>query len=297
MLRLSGKEVTLVRNLSEPNTTIHCGRRGGHRRSQLYMSIFFSFFCLHAPVLIPSTHCTTNFAAWFLLGVNRSRQLDMGTSWYSWWKLIDFGVLRWKEGSHSCTLSCPDCWLLKRPYFHLRTPKSINYHQEYQLVPMSNWRTQIHPLINHAANFVVQAASECLHAWCRVRRCQIGDWRWLVESNQRNIAIHHCNTIYEDNNAATFLFQLDILCFSSYVLSTAYFVLHIILDTSLVSFLIKFKYWWELVNNTSYRSLFRSRENFFTLAVDNNTALPQFRYYSKYLRTLIESHRVVNLCD
>ena len=94
----------------------------------------------------PSSGYTTNFASWFLLGVNRSRQLDMGTSWYSWWKLIDFGVLRWKEGSHSCTLSCPDCWLLKRPYLHLRTPKSINFHQANQLVPMSNC---------HAANFVV----------------------------------------------------------------------------------------------------------------------------------------------
>ena len=98
---------------------------------------------------------TTNFAAWFLLGVYRSRQLDMGTSWYSWWKLIDFGVLRWKEGSHSCTLSCPDCWLLKRPYFHLRTPKSINFHQANQLVPMSNCWLRFTPRRNHAANFVV----------------------------------------------------------------------------------------------------------------------------------------------
>ena len=30
-----------------------------------------------------------------------------------------------------------------RTYFHLRTPKSVNFHRTYQLVPMTKWRLQI----------------------------------------------------------------------------------------------------------------------------------------------------------
>ena len=122
---------------------------------------------------------TTKSAAWFLLGVNRSRQLDMGTSWYSWWKLIDFGVLRWKEGSHSCTLSCPDCCLLKRPYFHLRKPKSINFHQAYQLVPMSNCRLRLTQRGNHVADFVVPYQVQGRRKVCMRGRGRRGQRRGL----------------------------------------------------------------------------------------------------------------------
>ena len=54
---------------------------------------------------------------------NSAMSLDMGTSWYFSLKLSYFGVLEWKEGPNSYTLSCPDCGMLKRPYFHLGIPK------------------------------------------------------------------------------------------------------------------------------------------------------------------------------
>ena len=68
----------------------------------------------------------------------------MGTSWYVWWKLTDFG---WcyqmkRRFSHIHTLMSR-LWNVKKHYFHLRTPKSINSHQTYQLVPMSNWSLPI----------------------------------------------------------------------------------------------------------------------------------------------------------
>ena len=49
--------------------------------------------------------------------------LDMGTSWYFSWKLNYFGVFEWKEGSNRYPLLCPDCGMLKRPYFHFGTAK------------------------------------------------------------------------------------------------------------------------------------------------------------------------------
>ena len=54
---------------------------------------------------------------------NSAGCLDMGASWYFSLKLNYFGVLEWKEGPNSYILLCPNCGMLKRPYFHSRTPK------------------------------------------------------------------------------------------------------------------------------------------------------------------------------
>ena len=65
----------------------------------------------------------------------------MGTSRFVWLKLHDFCVLEWNEGSNSYAPSPPDCGMLKRPYFHLRTPSFFNFHQTNLLVPMSKHST------------------------------------------------------------------------------------------------------------------------------------------------------------
>ena len=67
-------------------------------------------------------HCEMR-GIYFFGDRNSPRLLDMGTSWYFSWKLNNFGVLEWKEGSNIYTLSCPDCGMLKRPCFHFGIPK------------------------------------------------------------------------------------------------------------------------------------------------------------------------------
>ena len=60
----------------------------------------------------------------------------------------------WDENKVFLTISSERVQLWE-PSFHLRTPKSFNFHQAYQLVPMSNCRLRFAPRRNHAANFGV----------------------------------------------------------------------------------------------------------------------------------------------
>ena len=95
--------------------------------------------------------------------------LDMGTSRFVWWKLKKLGVLEWKEGSTSYAPSPPDCGMLKRPYFHLRTPSFFNFHQTNLLVPMSKHSTPC------------DSGRNC---WLK--------WRCVVPSNQHLSQICNC---------------------------------------------------------------------------------------------------------
>ena len=86
-------------------------------------------------------HSQRHFSQQFLPETQGVECLDMGTSRFVWLKLHDFCVLEWKEGSTSYAPSPPDCGMLKRPYFHLRTPSFFNFHQTNLLVPMSKHST------------------------------------------------------------------------------------------------------------------------------------------------------------
>ena len=81
---------------------------------------------------------TAKCAAWFTSGRKFTLLLDMGTSWYFSWKLNYFGILEWKEGSNSYTLSCRDCGMLKRPFFISEYQNNSNLMKNISWCPCLN---------------------------------------------------------------------------------------------------------------------------------------------------------------